>query len=74
MISTSLSSTSDYYSNSDLEYDGDEDVVKAAPHHSSSTKETHLILETLLHHRCHQPSSYVSSRIKVQQSISLLKV
>ncbi|CAF4744347.1 unnamed protein product, partial [Rotaria sp. Silwood1] len=34
MISTSICSTSDYYSSSDIEYDDvDDDVVKAAPQH-----------------------------------------
>jgi len=71
MISTPISSTSDYYSSSDLEYD-DDDVVKATPQHHFSTKETNIILQTLLHY--HQPFVYNSSIIKAQQSIRLLKV
>ncbi len=74
MISTSISSTSDYYSGSDLEYD-DDDVVKAAPqHHSFSTKETNIVLQTLLQHHYHQSPLYICSTIKVQQSIRLLEV
>ncbi len=72
MISTSISSTSDYYSSSDLDYD---DVVKAAPHHHySSTEETNIILQTLLQHQHYNSLSYVSSSIKLQQSLRLLKV
>jgi len=75
MISTPISSTSDYYSNSDHEYDDDDDdddVVKAPPQHHSSIKERNIILQTLLHY--HQPLVCNSSTIKVQQSIRLLKV
>jgi len=73
MISTTISCTSDYYSSSDLDYD-DDDVVKAAPQQHCSTKQTNIILQTLLQHHSHESSSKISSTIKVQQSIRLLKV
>ncbi|CAF0833703.1 unnamed protein product [Rotaria sordida] len=71
MISTSSCCTSDYYSSSDIEYDYD-DVVKAAPQHLSSIKETNIILQTLLQY--HHSPSYISSSIKFQQSIRLFKL
>ncbi|CAF3380043.1 unnamed protein product [Rotaria sp. Silwood1] len=73
MISTSICSTSDYYSSSDIEYDDvDDDVVKAAPQHFSSIKETNLILQTLLQYQ--HVSSLISSTIKSQQSMRLFKL
>ena len=75
MISTPISCTSDYYSSSDIEYDDDDDfVVKAAPQHHFSTKETNIIFQTLLQYHNHQTSSHISSTIKLQQSMRLLKV
>jgi hypothetical protein len=75
MIFTPISSTSDYYSGSDLEYDDDDDVVKAAPqHHSFSTKETNIVLQTFLQYHYDQSPLYICSTIKVQQSIRLLEV
>ncbi|CAF0876218.1 unnamed protein product [Rotaria sp. Silwood1] len=73
MISTSICSTSDYYSSSDIEYDDvDDDVVKAAPQHFSSIKETNLILQTLLQYQ--HVSSLISSTIKSQHSMRLFKL
>lgn len=71
-----MSSTSDYYSGSDFDYDDDNgnDVVKAAPQYHSSSKETNLIFQTLLQHHSHQPFIPHSCTIKNQQSIKLLKV
>ena len=73
MISTSFSSTSDYCSGSDPDYD-DDHVVKAAPqHHHHPSKQTNIILKTLLRHH-HHSSSHLSSSIRLQQSLTLLKV
>lgn len=68
MISTPISSTSDYYSGSD--FDDDEDIVKAAPQHHSSLNETNIILQTLLQHHTHQPLGDHSSTIKLLKVIS----
>ncbi|CAM4913179.1 unnamed protein product [Rotaria socialis] len=70
MISTPMCCTSDYYSGSDIEYD--EDFVKAAPRHLSSTNETNNIFHTLFQSRHSQPST--TSISQIQQSMKLIKL
>jgi hypothetical protein len=75
MISTPMSCTSDYYSGSDIDYDEDDHVVKAAPQYHCSTKETNIILQTLLQYdNDHQQTSCLSSTIQIEQSMRLFKV
>jgi hypothetical protein len=67
MISTPMSCTSDYYSGSDIDYDDDDHVVKAAPQHHCSTTETNIILHTLLQYDN-------SSTSQIEHSMGLFKV
>ena len=81
MISTPVSSTSDYYSSSDIEYDddNDDDRIDATAQQSFPCREKVQIsaerLIALFHHeQHHSPSNLISSTIKIQQSMRLIQV